>query len=59
MLSSDYELATLKDELVPQHSYVDWVEFWQADYKPGGDWSRRCDRGRFGCVVFAGPGFEV
>lgn len=31
MLSSDYELAMLGNNPLPQHSYVDWVQFWQAD----------------------------
>jgi hypothetical protein len=30
MLSSDYELPRLGDAALPQHAYVDWVQFWEA-----------------------------
>ena len=32
LLSSDYELPNLGgDKRLPQHMYVDWVQFWQRD----------------------------
>jgi Glycosyl hydrolases family 16 len=31
LLSSDYELPNAHDPRVPEHTYVDWVQFWRAD----------------------------
>ncbi len=30
LLSSDYELAEMKDKQLPQHMYVDWVRVWET-----------------------------